>query len=332
MTAADTWLARTSAWAAGLGDAVAAPRLSILIFHRVLPQPDPLFPDEMHAERFDRLMGMVGRAYSVVTVGQAVALHARGQLPSRALAITFDDGYADNAEVALPILQKHNLSATFFVATGFLDGGRMWNDTVIEAVRASPLHSADLVGLGLGAAALATPAQRRHTIDALLMKIKYLSLADRQASLVQLQGLLGANVLPGNLMMRSEQVVQLHRAGMEIGGHTVNHPILHVLPDDDAESEIARGRAHLQELIDAPVDVFAYPNGKPGRDYDQRHVQMVQRLGFKAAVSTAAGVAAPGPHCHELPRFTPWDRPAARWMARLLHQRLSGFKPPPAAR
>ena len=327
MSATDTWVARASASAVGLTDAVAAPRLSILIFHRVLPKADALFPEEMHAERFDRLMAMVRRAYSVVTVGQAVALHATGQLPRRALAITFDDGYADNAEVALPILQKHGLPATFFVATGFLDGGQMWNDTVIEAVRATPLLGADLGEFGVGGVHLGTAADRRQTIDALLMKIKYLSLAERERCLSQLLGLLAVNALPGNQMMRSEQVVQLHRAGMEIGGHTVNHPILHLLPDAEAEAEIVQGRHRLQDLIGAPVDVFAYPNGKPGRDYDGRHVAMVRRLGFKAAVSTSPGVARPTMHCHELPRFTPWDHSPQKWMGRLLHQRLFGPHP-----
>jgi peptidoglycan/xylan/chitin deacetylase (PgdA/CDA1 family) len=64
--------------------------------------------------------------------------------------ITFDDGYADNVEVALPILLRYEIAADFFVSTGFLDGGRMWNDTVIEAFRATPLDRVDLGDFGLG--------------------------------------------------------------------------------------------------------------------------------------------------------------------------------------
>ena len=58
-----------------------------------------------------------------------------GGLPPRSVAVTFDDGYADNARIALPILREARVPATFFIATSYLDGGRMWNDTVIEAVR-----------------------------------------------------------------------------------------------------------------------------------------------------------------------------------------------------
>lgn len=327
MNATDRWLASAAAGLAAMADTVAAPRLSIVIFHRVMPQADPLFPEEMHAQRFDRLLGLLKRAFCVLTLGQAVELQAAGRLPRRALAITFDDGYADNAEVALPLLQRHGLPATFFVATGFLDGGRMFNDTVIECLRATRVQRIDLAAWGLGLRELDTAASRRQAIDALLPKVKYLALAEREHFLQRLLSLAGQPQLPAHLMMRSSQVLQLHQAGMEIGGHTVNHPILHVLPDADAEAEITRGRDRLQSLIDAPVDVFAYPNGKPGQDYDSRHVAMVRRLGFKAAVSTSAGVASFGAHPHELPRFSPWDRQPAKWLARLLQQRLMGAPP-----
>ena len=113
-------------------------RLTILIFHRVRAQPDPLFPNEMHASRVCRAHGMRARLVQRAAARRGGAALERGSLPARALAITFDDGYADNATVALPILRRLGLPATFFVATGFLDGGRMWNDTVIEAVRGAP--------------------------------------------------------------------------------------------------------------------------------------------------------------------------------------------------
>jgi hypothetical protein len=86
----------------------------------------------------------------------------------------------------------------------------------------------------------------------------------------------------------------------------------------DAEYELAAGRNHLQELIDAPVEVMAYPNGRPTLDYDTQHVEMVMRLGFRAAVSTAPGAARAGDDLFQLPRFTPWDRSTLAWSARLL--------------
>jgi len=306
-----------------LADTLTGPRLSILIFHRVLPVCDPLFPDEIDAVRFDRLMSLVARAFKVLTLGQALALRAAGCLPARALAITFDDGYADNADIALPILLRHGLRATFFVATGFLDGGRMFNDSVIECIRHAGGLRIDLTEFGLGLRAVESARERRQVIDALLPKVKYSSLDEREAFVARLRHLAGSPDLRRDLMMRSEQVVELHRAGMEIGGHTVRHPILYLTPDAEAEAEIADGRRCLQELIDAPVEVFAYPNGRPMQDYDTRHVEMLRRLGFLGGVSTAPGVACRESDHMQLPRFTPWDRGMAKWVGRLTHARMA---------
>lgn len=322
MQRSESWLAPAARHLGQAADALSAPRLSVLIFHRVLQQPDPIFPGEMDARRFDGLMGLLSRSFNVLTVGDAAAKLKRGNLPARAVAITFDDGYADNEAIALPILQRHGLKASFFVATGFLDGGRMWNDTVIETVRAAKAKTLDLSSFGLASVDIGSADQQRQAIESLLSKIKYLSLQEREDWLQRLRVIAGSPTLPNDLMMRSDQVQHLHRAGMEIGGHTVNHPILRVLPDSEARQEIQKGKQALESLIGAPVDVFAYPNGKPDKDYDQRHRDMVRELGFNVAVTTAPGVVTAESPSFEWPRFTPWDRSPTRWLGRLWAQRL----------
>ena len=310
----------------GLYGSLVSSRLSILIFHRVHAQIDPLFPHEPDAARFDAMMCYVAATFRVLTLGEAVSRLEQGTLPARSLVITFDDGYADNADVALPILQKHGLRATFFISTGFLDGGRMWNDSVIECLRASPLDAIDLEYPGLGPCPMRTVDDRRNTIDRLLPHIKYLTLSGREEAIARLQALCRVNALPDELMMTSEQVQGLHRAGMEIGAHTVNHPILTSLTPQEAESEIRAGRMQLQEIIAAPVDVFAYPNGKPDQDYADCHVEMVRKQGFRGAVSTAPGVGKTGDDLFQLPRFTPWGKSLSVWGARLaLNQRNTRY-------
>lgn len=121
-------------------------RLSVLIFHRVLPQPDPLFPDEIDAARFDAILGWLRSWFNVLPLDEAAQRLKDGSLPARAAALSFDDGYADNHDIALPLLQKHGLPCSFFIATGFLDGGRMWNDTLIESIRLSTKPLLDLRG------------------------------------------------------------------------------------------------------------------------------------------------------------------------------------------
>src|SRR5262245_19841153 len=103
------------------------PRLSVLAYHRVLPAPDPLRPSEPTAAEFEQRMRWVKANFNVLPLTEAVGALREGRLPERALSITFDDGYADNHDIELPILARLGLPATFFVATGFLDGGCMFN-------------------------------------------------------------------------------------------------------------------------------------------------------------------------------------------------------------
>lgn len=309
-------------------DALHQPRLSILIFHRVLRRPDPLQPWEPDADRFDRLCRVIAAGFDVRPLGASLKALRNGTLHRRALCITFDDGYADNAEVALPILQRYGLSATFFVATDFLDGGRMWNDTVIESIRRSSRDNLDLRGLGMDVHDICTTASRQDVIARVLGRLKYLGLDERDESVRDICSACGSPELPSDLMMRSRQLQQITQCGMEVGGHTVRHPILRALSDEVAMNEIVSGRSVLQTLTDTPVELFAYPNGRPGIDYDHRHVRMVQEAGFIGAVSTAPGVANTLSEQFELPRFTPWDHSLTKWMFRLLKSRLFAIENP----
>ena len=295
-------------------------RLSILIFHRVLPQRDPLFPGEVDAADFDRICAWLASWFNVMTMDDAVAGLRAGQLPQRAAVITFDDGYADNHDVALPILQRHGLSAMFYIATGFLDGGRMWNDTVIEAVRRTKRKTLELEDLGLagiGSQPMGNLGQRRDAISALLSAIKYRSITER---LVLVQAVADAAGVqpPDDLMMSSDQVLQMRRAGMDIGAHTVSHPILATLPADAARTEMEGSRQALKAILGEPVRHFAYPNGVPGRDFNADTVKLAKEIGFDSVVTTACGAARRGDDPHQLPRFSPWDRSANRFGMRML--------------
>ncbi len=291
-------------------------RLSVLIFHRVHAEADPLFPGEAHARAFDQQMGCVKRWFNVLPLAEAVAGLRNGTLPARPAVITFDDGYADNRTVALPILQAHGLTATFFIAAGFLDGGRMWNDTLIETLRRCAGPLLDLSEFGLEAHPVANIAQRRAAIAALIPRLKYLESSERLRRVAAIAAHAGVN-LPNDLMMTSKQLREMAQAGMTIGAHTVTHPILARLTDGEALAEMVAGKQTLEQIIAAPVRFFAYPNGKPDEDYTRVHVGLAKQAGFAAALTTAWGAASPGCDLYQIPRFSPWDRTAWRYGLRL---------------
>ncbi len=292
-------------------------RLSILIYHRARAAPDSVLHDEIDAVTFERHMAMLAAEFNVLPLGEACARLARGHLPARAACVTFDDGYADNEQLALPILKRFGLPATFFVSTGYSDGGIMFNDGVIEVVRCAPAGTYDLSSLGLGSHSLGDSTSRRVAIDTLIWQLKYRPVRERSALVEQLASTM-RSALPKDLMMRSAQIKRLCDEGMEIGGHTVNHPILAGLSEQEARAEIIDGKRRLEEITGTPVTLFAYPNGKPGLDYGPREVELVREAGFTAAVSTFGGVAKHGSDLFQLPRFSPWDRSPRRLGVRLL--------------
>jgi peptidoglycan/xylan/chitin deacetylase (PgdA/CDA1 family) len=111
---------------------------------------------------------------------------------------------------------------------------------------------------------------------------------------------------------------------MQIGAHTVSHPILAKLDARHAADEIGRSRDVLQTLLGERVSLFAYPNGKPGTDYlPAVHPAIVRELGFDAAVSTRWAAARRTDDVFQIPRFTPWDRDRLKFGARLARNLFS---------
>lgn len=311
-------------WQAALlraGARIASPRgrhgaLIVLIYHRVLPVPDPLLADEPDAVEFAAQMDLVADMFRVLPLADAVEAIGRGTLPARALAITFDDGYANNLEVAAPILAARGMTASFFIATGFVDGGAMWNDLVIEALRQAP-EEFDLGSLDLGRYLLSDMPARRQALDEILGKLKYRELPERLQLAAELARLAGVG--DGRRPMMSEsQLRELAGLGMDVGAHCVRHPILARLAPEEARREIFDSKARLESITGQPVRTFAYPNGRPGVDYGAEHVAMVREAGFATAVTTAWGAASRGIDRWQVPRVAPWDRVAPRYGLRLL--------------
>jgi peptidoglycan/xylan/chitin deacetylase (PgdA/CDA1 family) len=292
-------------------------KLLILTYHRVVPELDPLLPDEPTAVGFSEQLRVLGGCCTVLSLTDAVRRMHEGTLPAGAVSLTFDDGYANNHDVALPVLQRFGMPATFFITTAYTDGGLMWNDKVIEAVRSSTLRSVDLADLGLGQHELGTDELRVKALAALLAKLKYLSPTVRVTTVDALVTRLGAQ-LPPRLMLDPAKIRALRAAGMEIGAHTVNHPILATLDRPAAEDEIVASKTRLEQILGEKVRAFAYPNGRPNVDYTDEHVECVRAAGYEVAVSTTRGCAIASADVLQLPRTALWARSSLELRARLV--------------
>jgi peptidoglycan/xylan/chitin deacetylase (PgdA/CDA1 family) len=290
--------------------------LLVLIYHRVLAMPDPLVQGDVEADRFAAQMDLLATCFNPLSLSEGLDRLQSRSLPPRAVSVTFDDGYADNLEVALPIMRRCDVRGTVFVATGYLDGGLMFNDAVIEAIRQAPVRL-DLSDLGFGILELPDMDRRRAASERLIGELKYRVPEERRARAVEILERAGG-ARPRGLMLTRTQVRELRDAGVDIGAHTETHPILTRTEPAAAREDLARCRQELEAILGEPPRLFAYPNGRPGRDYDARHVAMARDLGFTAAVSTAWGAAYPGCDLFQVPRVAPWDATAGRYAARLV--------------
>jgi peptidoglycan/xylan/chitin deacetylase (PgdA/CDA1 family) len=154
----------------------------------------------------------------------------------------------------------------------------------------------------LPAFAISDNESRRAAVRDIVQAIKYMDLEQRQTICDELARAAKVD-LPSDLMMTSEQVVTMASKGMSIGGHTVRHPILQRIDDSAARDEIVANRLALGAILGEPPDTFAYPNGKPRKDYTATHARFAREAGYVAAVSTAVGVCDRSADVFQIPRF-----------------------------
>ena len=292
-------------------------RLCVITYHRILEHADPLLGAEPDVSTFTWQMETLANNFNVLPLHEAFIALKEDRLPPRAVCISFDDGYRSVHDLAMPILKKFNLPATIFVTTAYLGEGNMWNDRIIEAIRSLPDGPLDLSEINMGFHEILNGQDRINLIKEINESSKYLSTEGRLNAILKLEALAG-QCDSGGLMLTREMLVNLSREGFEIGGHTVSHPILTKLEDRIARDEIVQNKKMLENIIGKPLKLFAYPNGKIGKDFDERHMAMAKEAGYVAAFSTAIGSATKATHSFNLPRSRPWDEAPFLFQLRLL--------------
>jgi peptidoglycan/xylan/chitin deacetylase (PgdA/CDA1 family)/glycosyltransferase involved in cell wall biosynthesis len=292
-------------------------RVCVINYHRILACKDPLLESEPDLATFTWHMEVLASGFNVLSLHDAIVAIQENRVPPRAICISFDDGYRSTHDLALPVLARLNLPATVFVTTGFLTGGNMWNDRIVEAVRALPNGPLDLQVVGMGTWLLSEQKDRIKIVDSINDSCKYLTSEGRLRVILELEKL-SSPISTNDLMLTREMVANLAKQGIEIGGHTITHPILTTLDDDAARYEINENKRVLEEIIEKPVRLFAYPNGKVGIDFDQRHSRMVQEAGYFASFTTGFGTLNRQSDLFELPRRRPWDTNPLMFSIRLL--------------
>lgn len=293
----------------------------MLTYHRVSVGRDP-FLQAVSPARFEEQVEWLCRVADVVPLDEV-----RGRARGRRVAITFDDGYADVAEVAEPVLRALGAPATAFVVTRQLGGREFWWDRLEHL-----LLDAEAVPERL----VVEPAGRRVTIDvrstpgrfralkALNHRLRLLPGAEIEDALSQVAAQMRSTVSPCGVhrTMTAEQVRSLSEGGViAVGGHGRTHTMLSALDAGDQNDEILGSRDDLVALT-GRVTSFAYPYGI-GPSYTRQTVELVRKAGFRQAFTNTGGTVRRRTRRLLLPRWMVYDWPGeelARRVARWFEQ------------
>ena len=293
-------------------------RLYVLEYHDVTGGEE--HEGTVSTARFGAHLRYLKRRFRLTSLATAAAeLAVPGGLTEDLAVITFDDGYAGNYEDAWPVLRDEGVPATVFVTTGFLDGEELWVDFARRAITAARQAAP-------GLPPEATAAWRETlgawpptaSTDTLVRQLKYTPPARRNQVLAELRQ---ADLeLPAAARPLSwAQAAELLAGGVEIGAHTVSHPILSTLDPAQQEIEIRHSRDRIAEAIGKTPTSFAYPNGS-ARDFDPHTVEILARTGFQAACTTRRGSNRPGCDLLTLKRLGIGSDPIS-----LIEARLAGL-------
>jgi peptidoglycan/xylan/chitin deacetylase (PgdA/CDA1 family) len=295
----------------------------ILTFHRVNDDHDPFLP-ALSTAVFAARMAHIAQHYRVLAVEELVERVRQGTTPRNALALTFDDGYRDNLTHAAPILARHRLPATIFLATGYIGTPEVpWFDRVALAFKRS--LRMDVTLPGGQPLPLQTEGDRLAGLTLAMGWLKALPDEERRRAVERLEANLRPRGLerPKRVMLTWEEVDALRGLGFSLGAHTVTHPILSRLTPERAREEIQGSKDAIERTVGVPVRAFAYPNGGP-EDYSSTTVRIVQECGFRCAVSTRRGLNGPATPAFELRRGDPWEAHLPTFALKLAYYRLTG--------
>jgi peptidoglycan/xylan/chitin deacetylase (PgdA/CDA1 family) len=310
----------------------------ILLYHRVTDvRTDPQFlcvtPDN-----FSQQMEVLRRSWNPISLHQLGIGLREQKVPRRGVLVTMDDGYADNLYNAKPILERYEIPAIVFVASGYVGFEREYWWDELERLLLQPgslpeelkfqLNGTDRQWK-LGKSAVfyseenyrshanwnlgkkSVPTERHSLYLDLYRLMRPLEPRQQGEILDKLHAWSACKSSPRELClpMTAPELRKLREGNLiDVGSHTISHPILSSLPLDSQRKEISGSRDLLEEIIGESVTSFAYPFGGDG-DYTPQTVELVRDAGFESAFSTAPGLIQNESEALRLPRnwVRNWD-------------------------
>lgn len=265
-------------------------RYQVLCYHKVSRDPHPFFRP-LDPEDFERQVLFLKEHYTVLDLEELIDRSIRGDIPPKGVAITFDDGYRDNYDVAFPILRRHGVPATVFLTTSAINNERkIWHDRIFDSFRFSSSNDQTMV------------------LEDVLDRAKSMSSGERRTYVARIEEILMPEV-PEEFrspMLSWNQVLEMHQAGITFGSHTCTHPNLAREDLAEVTEELAASKRDIEERLGSKVTLLAYPLGRK-QDYSSDVQAAAQKAGYKCAFTTLPGFNCSKDGLYELKRGQPWQ-------------------------
>jgi len=286
------------------------PPILVLAYHRVADLKRDPQALAVGAERFRAQLKFLRDHYQLLRLEDSWPRVARP-----AAIVTFDDGYADNATTALPILEEAKVPATFFVSVGAVESGRefWWDELERWLLTDASLPGRIELGDGVDRHAwlTKTPDDRRMLYDALHARFRGSTAARRERLLEELRLAVGgvASPRPSHRPLTTAEIAQLGQSRWaSVGAHGVSHTPFAALSLEEQREELQMSRERLRSWCGAEVTTFSFPFG--GRhDFTRDSVRLAREAGFRRVAANAPGQVHRWSNSFVVPRFLvrDWD-------------------------
>lgn len=287
--------------------------LLILTYHSVLPYSENFnsfdYRNCVSVGRFDQQLEFLKKAYRPLRLMEALQRLKTGTLQGGEVVITFDDGFLNNRRYALPLLQKHGLSAVFYISTAFIGRQEMlWTEKVNDIIMNNDLKEITLNLQDTVTFSMNSIPEREDASVKVRTYLKYQPWKVQENVIGQL--IKNTKYKPAAIQrdpdryafMTWEDVRTIHQAGMEVGSHTHNHLLLNMLSKDESFNELKISRDLIEQNLKDKCPLFSYPNGAVG-NFLPHHYRQLSALGFQCAVTQVPGFNSTDTNVFELNRI-----------------------------
>ncbi|MFL1465513.1 polysaccharide deacetylase family protein [Marinobacter sp. HN1S83] len=261
----------------------------ILMYHRITEDPEG---EGIPVEQFKRQVEIIKKHFNPLTLRELMTAHEEGRVPKHAVCVTFDDGYADFAELAFPILKRAGVPATLFVTTGFVNGDLwLWPDEIRYIVNKTKVKNIKIDGMHEEINVQAEKHKAWQVISDYCLSISNSEKLDFIKRMYRIFDVKRPNNLPNEYKSITwDKIKELQSDGLNVESHSVSHPILTKLDQGGVNAELSNSKAILEKNLGEDVKIFCYPNGQLS-DFNEDIKRWLVKCGYTYGVTAFSSIS-----------------------------------------